>query len=214
MRCTNSLFIALLASLFISCSNSTTQAPAEETAPEVYSRTETPVAKQQTSYIINKSNGEYFASLNFSGDAGTIIIDGQTFTTDISSGSKQYFSEQRFLTRIKDNGPAFKLKTESGELLWKIKIYEDKIKISNNEENLNPYEIKYKSDRKAKLYKNGKEIGNIKLKEGKNICNISGPESFSIACERLSPSLLVTACSDIPVKLRLVIVTELLSRGL
>lgn len=214
MRFTNSLFFALFASFSISCSNSTTQHPVEKPVPAEYSQQETPEAKQQTSYVINKSNGEYFASLNFSGDAGTIIIEGQTFTTDISSGSKKYFSENSFLTHIKDKGPAFKLKTESGELLWKVKIYKDKIKISNNEENLNPYEIKYKSDRKAKLYKDGKEIGNIKLKEGKNICNISGPESFSISCEQLSPSLLVTACSDIPVKLRLVIVTELLARGL
>jgi len=202
-------------SIFVSCSGSSSSEPeylpqAEKIPPKAQTAI---VPQSQTDFVINKSNGEYYASINYSGDAASITYNGKTYQTDISSGKKTYYSENSTLTRIKDNGQAFKLKDENGQLLWKIKMYGDKVKISNNEENRNPYEIKIKSEQKAKLYKNGNEIAEIKFK--KEICNISGTGAdFTIKTQRLSPALLILACNEIPSELQLAIIAELLQRGI
>ena len=56
----------------------------------------------------------------------------------------------------------FKVRTNDGKLLWKVKIAADKIKISDNEENQNAFEIKKKDDG-AKIERNETKLGEVKF---------------------------------------------------
>lgn len=70
-----------------------------------------------------------------------------------SDKKKYYDSSDNVVYEIKYKEDGFKLRTSSSKLLWKVKLYDDKIKISDNEENLNPYEIKMGGTYDAKLVK-------------------------------------------------------------
>jgi hypothetical protein len=88
----------------------------------------------------------------------------------------------------------FKVRTPDGQtLLWKVKLDAVKVKISNNEENKNPYELK-KKDGKIKISRNGVELANLKK-----------TSTFSEAAMYLT---------DIPKEQRYILVIELLMRGL
>ena len=88
----------------------------------------------------------------------------------------------------------FKVRTPDGQtLLWKVKLDAVKVKVSNNEENRNPYELK-KKDGKIKISRNGVELANLKK-----------VSTFSEAAMYLN---------DIPKEQRYILVLELLMRGL
>ena len=59
-----------------------------------------------------------------------------------SDKKKYYDSNDNVVYEIKYKSDGFKLRTASSDLIWKVKLYDNKVKISDNEENLNPYEIK------------------------------------------------------------------------
>lgn len=170
---------------------------------------------KQTSFTINKKNGEFYANVGFSGDAATISHNGIVIQTDVSGSKKAYKTESgNVLAKIKDNGSTFKLKDKNGNLKWKIKIYEDKIKISDNEENKNPYVIKTKSTEKAKVYKNDQEIGFVKFKKEKgNSIVESNNKTFIVTSNSLNAPLLTMLCPQIPEKDQLIIMAELFTRG-
>ncbi len=88
----------------------------------------------------------------------------------------------------------FKVRTPDGQtLLWKVKLDAAKVKVSNNEESRNPYELKKKDD-KIKISRNGVELANLKK-----------VNTFSEAAMYLT---------DIPKEQRYILVLELLMRGL
>jgi len=58
----------------------------------------------------------------------------------------------QYAVKFSDDG--FKLRDHNEELLWKVKLYEDKVKIADNEEMTNAYEIKLKEEGRIKLEKN------------------------------------------------------------
>jgi len=96
-------------------------------------------------------------------------------------------------TKAKD-AEGFKIRTPDGQtLLWKVKLDAVKVKVSDNEENKNPYELK-KKDGKIKISRNNIEIANLK-----------GITTFSEAAMHLT---------DIPKEQRYILVAELLMRGL
>jgi len=72
---------------------------------------------------------------------------------------KKYFdSNNTVVYEVKYKDDSFKLRTASSDLLWKVKLYDTKVKISDNEENLNPYEIKKLDSGESKLEKNDATI--------------------------------------------------------
>ncbi len=104
------------------------------------------------------------------GDATKIqIIDSEVITQKSNLKSKAKNNEKRkysdasgkvvYDIKYKDDG--FKIRTEGDKLLWKVKISEDKIRISDNEDGKNAYEIK-KKDNKFKISQNGKDLQEVK----------------------------------------------------
>ncbi|MFS4491825.1 hypothetical protein [Maribacter sp. 2308TA10-17] len=83
---------------------------------------------------------------------------------------KKYFDSSNsvvYEVKYKDDG--FKLRTASSDLLWKVKLYDSKVKISDNEENLNPYEIKKMDTGESKLEKNDMTIERSTTEDARNL---------------------------------------------
>jgi len=181
------LFCTLAISLFIACNSTTKKATnAEATAvTETHSDTETVTSGAYTSKMTKSDKKKYF------------------------DGSKNVVYEIKYKT------DGFKLRTPSSNLLWKVKLYDGKVKISNNEENLNPYEIKLTETYKAKLVKNDETIARTSYdlgvkKQSVAAVNDTEPAFFETS---YSPSLLLHRISEIPEDQKNILIQELKAKG-
>lgn len=161
-------------------------------------------------YKSGKMNGKIIVS----GDTITIILDGKKYI-GVFKGEKRKYSDEsgKVINEIKFKDEGFKLRTDKGDLIWKIKYDESKIKISDNEENKNPFSINLKSEENAKLKKEDKEIGKIIFnKEKKNIEVTSDKDSYSIRSDNLNLAYGVLVFYNITELHRYMIAAELLQK--
>jgi hypothetical protein len=89
------------------------------------------------------------------------------------------------------------------------------VKISDNEENLNPYEIKLSdTPDKAKLKKNEETLGEIKLKSAEKQVEFTvGSKSYYVESDKLSLAFGALLIEEIPENIRYIIAAELLAKG-
>ena len=134
----------------------------------------------------------------------------------VKQDKKKYYDGNREVYEIKYKTDGFKLRTNSSELIYKVKLYDDKIKISDNEENLNPYEIKLnKADNKAKLIKSNKELAKLNFypDRGEHKVKLNRGEEIQIRSKQYSSHLLVQQISVIPEDQQHIIMDELKAKG-
>ena len=159
--------------------------------------------------------------------APVITIDGET--VDIAYGGQELVGEPRDNGKRKysvDGGEVyyevkpgedggFKLRTAEGKLLWKVKLYPDKIKISNNEENQNPFELKARDGNRTKVFAPGdKELGNVRFDGAKiDVENAAGQTQYTIASTKPTAAYGVLLLEAIPPQQRAVLAAEILARG-
>jgi hypothetical protein len=99
-----------------------------------------------------------------SGENIEIRYPGGVLTGDPrSTGKRKYRVGNGPVTyEVKPGEGGFKLRTADGALRWKVKISADKIKISDNEENRNPFELKRRENGEVKVVAPGeREIGRV-----------------------------------------------------
>jgi hypothetical protein len=162
------------------------------------------------------------------GSALTIAIHGDTLDVDAYGqhvvgklkGEKRYYHQSAGgapFVEVKNGDDGFKVRTPDSQLLWKIKIGDDKIKLSDNEENKSPWLLKSKHDDKTKvLDPNEAEIGLVKhsADTGKTkIKDAQGNERFVVTSGRASGAYGVLLMSGVPEQYRGVIIAELVVRG-
>lgn len=155
-----SYMVVICACLLIACepSSSSHQVQAVEAAPQV------------------ASNSELVIRDHLKGILGKIILSGPAIRIDakelqlmgIQKGEKRKYQDlnAHIVAEVKvKDASGFKLRNPDGSLRWKVKLYDDKVKISNNEENENPWQLKT-SDGKFKL-KNAadEEVGRVEKGE-------------------------------------------------
>jgi hypothetical protein len=147
--------------------------------------------------------------------AGRRHIVGQT------KGDKRFYhrgslSGEAFV-EVKISDAGFKVRTPDSTLLWKIKIADDKIKVSDNEENLNAWTLKTHYEDKVKVEDPGEhEIGEVRFnaESGKiKIKDAADTEQFVLASGKRSAAYGVLLMSGVPEQYRDVIIAELLARG-
>ncbi len=150
-----------------------------------------------------------------------VNLDGQAFVMKArmnKPGVRKYkelvgADEKTLIAEVKIKDKGFKLVDENDKLLWKVKISGDKVKISDNEENKNPYVLKKSEDKVKVKDKNEKEIARVKFysDNGKlKLKDMSGKELYvSKDYTKLSGAIGVLAITEIPAKLRAVIAAEL-----
>ncbi len=121
------------------------------------------------------------------------------------------------LAEVKSDDDAIKLRTQDGRLLWKIKLGDGSVKISNNEENANPFRLKLDGDRvkveDASETELGKATYDAERKRVK-VKDAAGAELFQVDAERPSIAYGVLLLTPIPQTERAIIMAELFSRGL
>lgn len=109
----------------------------------------------------------------------------------------------------------FKLRNPDGSLRWKVKISADKIKISDNEENQNPYELKVKDPSRVKVFAPGdRELGNVRYSPNKvEVENTGGKVIFTAEAKKPTGAYGVLLLDGIPERERYILAAEILSRG-
>jgi len=191
-----------------SSSASTAAAPAKPAATNA-----APIAiytaAGEHAYDISLASGKL--TIRYAGTDGKVrAIEGDLK----SSGKRKYVENGSMICEVKpgDTG-GFKVKSADGKtLLWKVKREPDKAKISDNEENKNPFELKTKSDRIEVRDATGKAIGAVRYDAAKHSATVedaSGKARFTCSSDRGDRFLGVTILDTIPVQLRAVIMAEL-----
>ena len=120
---------------------------------------------------------------------------------------------QRFEVKPGENG--FKLRTSDGKLLWKVKLDDDKIKVSDNEENQNPWSLKTKYEDKVKVVDaSEKELAEVRFHPDKTkVKGADGTELWECASpRRRSAAFGVLALDRIPEEHRAILMAEILAR--
>lgn len=131
-------------------------------------------------------------------------------------------SDKFLVAEIKHKDDDFKLVDENGKLLWKVKVNYDKVKISDNEEGTNAFQIKRNKKGKVKIYDRGQEsssIGVIKKSGDKLKVKAVAKEeekedlysTKDIANSKFALGVLMF--KQIPVRYRAIILAELLRKG-
>lgn len=116
--------------------------------------------------------------------------------------------------KVKD-ADGFKVRSNDGKLLWKVKIAADKIKISDNEENENAFEIK-KRDDGAKIERGDTKLGEVKFYKDRGkvkVKDADDKELFDSNTDKYAVAYGVLALTEIPEDLRYIIFAELLARN-
>lgn len=144
--------------------------------------------------------------------AGARVLRG----TMRDNGKRKYEVEGGpLIAEVKSDADAFKLRTADGKLLWKVKLADDKIKISDNEENANPYVIKMREGG-AKVEENDAAIGEVKFYPDRGKIKVKGAddaELFEGSSPRMSVMYAPLLMKRIPETERAIIMAELAARG-
>ncbi|HEX8072309.1 MAG TPA: hypothetical protein VF546_20355 [Pyrinomonadaceae bacterium] len=121
------------------------------------------------------------------------------------------------VAEVKPGDDGFKVRTTDGRLLWKVKTAADKIKISDNEENQNPYELVRKEDDRVKIKRNEAELGEVKFyrdRQKVKVKDAAERELFDANTDNYSAAYGVLLLEQIPAQERYIIMAELLARKL
>ena len=156
------------------------------------------------------------ADIQFDGGGVRIAFNGKTIHSESKNQEKRkYYNDSRQIAEVKmkdDDG--FKVRTTDGQLLWKIKISNEKIKISDNEENLNAFELKKREDG-IKIEQNEAKIGEVKFypeRQKIKVKDSAEKEIYDANTDKYSAAYGVLLLEKIPEELRYIIAAELLLR--
>jgi hypothetical protein len=177
---------------------------------------------------IKNAAGTAVATIEHTVDSGTLKIaylakDGSTQQLDgrakDSDKRKWYNSGGSLEAEVKFDGRNFKLRSVDSSLLWKVKFYAgEKIKISDNEENENPHEIRlYPGEPRLKLKHQDKEIGQLRYyaDSGKmKFKNPAGDELHARDAKALSPEIAALHIDAATLRDRVILAAELWLAGL
>lgn len=142
-----------------------------------------------------------------------IVVSGPagTITGIAKKDKRKYYTssnEMRYAVKFSDDG--FKLRDHNEQLLWKVKWYDDKIKISNNEEMNNAYEIKLRDEGKLKLERNESLITEVRLNATDEWLDIENYKVRGVGIS-LAPGLLLI--KDLEEMEKIILMAEIRAQG-
>ena len=205
---------ALLLLLLVNCRGEHVDAPVPSgttgSQPVATPATPAPDAVQLTS--ITEKNREVSISFAENGEMEELFGEPR------DDGKRKYtIGDGPVLYEIKPDtdSDGFKLRGADGKLRWKVKITPDKIKISDNEGNDRPFELKVKEGNRVKVVAPvDREIGNVRYVQNQiEVENADGRVIWGTASPKFSGAYGVLLCTAIPLRERYILVAELLSRG-
>jgi hypothetical protein len=211
------VFVLVLSSLAVACDKGDKPDAGDGMAEDGADKSGANAASQ--TLVAKTEAGEDVVSITLAGDKVEISYGGSTqLVGKNKSGKRKYDKGGEVVVVVKSDTDKFKLKDEAGKLLWKVKLKDDKVKISDTEEGDgdNTFSIKTKDDGFKVKRGEDKELGKVKFyPDDKRIKvkDAAGSEQFKASADKASAAWGVLLLSDIPEDLRFVIMAELASRG-
>lgn len=208
--------LMILALLLASCGGERVEeTPAPAAAPPPSSTSSSSQPSQPSSSLTTiqeEPDGTLLIAFTENGTPRSLVGDKR------ETGKRKYrLSQGPVAYEIKpaDEGEGFKLRTADGKLRWKVKVSPDKIKISDNEENENPFELKMRDGNRVKVVAPGdRELGNVRFEGTKiDVENAGGTVVFTKDGAKPGGAYGVLLLDAIPAHERYILVAELLSRG-
>ena len=155
-------------------------------------------------------------------DVGIVFYSGGerhdlTGTARTLSGDRDYQLDggsPRY--RASDRSYGFKIETgDRSRVLWKIRLYPDKIKISDNDNDEAPRRIRAESPTKATLAGPSEEpLGTITYDGGNTVVtNSEGKVRYTKATGKLEPSYAVFLFDRMPMTEKYIVLAELMARN-
>ena len=199
------IFIILASSIgMISCKQENKSTSSNPASTEV-SKTEIKEGNFSAENIISDKDGKAIGA--FSVNPPKIQFGSNTYTAKEKEDKRKYYTNGTLTYEVKIKDDSYKLRDASSKLLWKVKTYPDKLKISDNEENLNPFEIK-NNNGVIEVSKDGKVVNSVKI-EDKNI-SVNGQPAYSISPASNSFAIGILSIDQIPMEQRIFLLTEFL----
>jgi hypothetical protein len=197
--------------------------PPQETAPPAASAQT--AAPQQRATVVRRADGSELVTFAEAEDVVDIsFLEGGTKRAlrgeERDSGKRKYqLDGGAVLFEIKPDkdSDGFKLRAPDGSLRWKVKITPEKIKISNNEQNANAFELKLREGDRVKVVAPGeKEVGNVRFDRAASKTEIENADrktAFTVDSANPSGAYGVLLLDSIPEMERYILAAEILSRG-
>jgi hypothetical protein len=209
------LIPAALLLLLASCGGE--QSEAVEATPVAAPAATTPTAAPaaaSTSQFARVTEEQGLVTITFTENRETRELFGDPRQT----GKRKYTlgESETVLYEVKPNDEGgFKLRTPDGKLRWKVKVTPEKIKVSDNEENDRPFELKVRGGDRVKVVAPGdRELGNVRYASGKlDVETAAGKSVFSLNAPKFAGAYGVLLLDGVPDRERYIILAELLSRG-
>ncbi len=145
--------------------------------------------------------------------AGKLLLKGKPRQ---AGGRKYKDAHGGVVAKVSGDDQSFKLKTERGGLLWKIKHYGDRIKISANDDNLMPEVLHRKSTTKWSLERDGQAYAKLRYypdKRESKLKDSSGKTRYRIRNEKFSPMLGLLHIPGMQQEQAYIIMAEIWLRG-
>lgn len=147
------------------------------------------------------------------------VDDGRDFILSgkIKRGKRKYTLERdQVYAEVKPKDAGFKLRTPNGQLLWKVKLWDEKVKISDNEQGTEPFVVKKKSADRAAVSRNGTDLGRVKLYPDERLVKVkdaANNERHRGPTETLFGAYGLLLMEAIPLPERYIIMAELFALG-
>ena len=205
-------YLLILLSLGFSCGNGNVQQQNQSDNEKIVQNNNT---SSEDDWLIVKMAGNEIGKISKNTDEICFFVQGTEYQSRLKGDKRKYAVKSGdIIVEVKYKDDGFKVRRPDGSLLWKIKLYDDKVKISDNEENQNPYEIKTGDSGKIKLKRNDETIGEVEFKASDNKIEITaGPKSYYIESSKPSLAYGVLIIDEIPEYIRYLIAAELLAKG-
>jgi hypothetical protein len=211
------LILTLTISIFaiISCDSANVEVPTAESPNRDRTGQTKEGGEAGSKMKIKSSDGKLVAEIN---QSGQIEFGGKILSKKQKNADKVIYSldGNEFAEVKAKDADGFKVRELNGKLLWKIKISADKIKISDNEENTNAFEIR-KNEGGIKVEQNETPIGKVKfnpVSKKVKIKDAAEKELFESLTDSQSFAYGVLLLDKIPETQRFIIISELFARNL
>jgi hypothetical protein len=208
--------ICVIALLLSACGEKLEPPPPAPATQTVHSAASAPAPAPMSSgsIAIRQVGGQGLVTVSAAADgpAEITVANGPTIRGAMRDSGKRKYSvgNADVSYEVKPGDDGFKLRTADGKLRWKVKIAPDKVKISDNEENQNPFELKTREGDRVKVVGPGeRELGNVR---GGEVENAAGRTLWR-AEGGAKAAYGVLLLDGIPEPERYILLAELLARG-
>ena len=168
----------------------------------------------KNSILIKDNNSVNLGHINVSNQREYLLSwKGEEWTGTLKEDKRVYTQKGKVLGQVKyKDNDALKMKDNEGNLLWKIKFKDQKIKIQKTEDAPQAlYVLKLSTDKIKILKGESTEIGNVYLKEDN--LYVQGKDAIKIQYNKLSAAFGVLLMDELNATDKVTIMAELLIKG-